>query len=250
MAWDYSWQVGPKGGTLIPIATYGRARLAQGAELIGGKRGYNLINPYRHGMIAVPHKFNSELLVPLVVTYKAPTPAAAYTNKETVEQNLFGRKGLATLRRTTPTDTVEAYVEPIAPSAIEQDRFSYLYMLNAPAGFWQSTTQTVDSTSPVNNPGNAPVGDAVIDIVGGTNVVVTMTEDGATISIAGATPAGGVRVDLTAGTVTRITGGTDYHEFVSFGKPYHVILEPGDNPFSTAGTPSSVTFSFYPKYRT
>lgn len=250
MAWDYDWKLGPKGGALITLDTYATVRLQRGAETIGSKRGKNRINPYRHGALAVPHKYQSELLIPLEVNYKITTPASVYTNKETVEQNLFGLKGLATLRRTTPSDTIEAFVEPIVASRSTQDRFTYLYILRAPEGFWRSTTQTVDSTSPVNNGGNGPAGDAVIDIIGGTNVVVTMTADGATVSIAGATPAGGVRVDLEAGTVTKITGGADFHEFVSFNKPYRVVLEPGDNAFTTAGTPTSVTFKFFDKYRT
>lgn len=253
MAWDYAWKLGPKGGTLINIEDFGTVRMLGGAETIAAKRGRNLVNPYSHGAIPVEHKFITELLIGLEINYDITTPASLYTNKETVEQNLFGEKGMATLRRTTPSDTIEAYVEPVVASVPTQNRFTYKYVLRAPEGFWRSTTQTVDTTSPVNNGGNAPVGDAVIDIdtgATGTNVVLTMTADGATVNVIGATPAGGIRVDLEAGTVTKITGGADYHEFVWFGKPYYVILEPGDNAFSGAGGGSGFSFAFYDKYRT
>ena len=250
MVWDYDWKLGPKGGTLITLDVHcDLIRLVDGAEPIAAKRGVNVVNPYRHGTIAVAHKYTTEMLVPLELGFKGATPTAIWSNKETVEKNLFGLKGLATLRRTLPATTVEAYVEPLSPSSSTQSLHDYLYLLTAPEGYWRSTTQTTDSTSPVVVGGNGSVADAIIDIIGGTGVVVTMTADGATITITGATPAGGVRVDLDAGSVTKITGGADYHEFVSFNRPYRIILESGNNPFTTTGTPTSVTFKWFDKYR-
>ena len=251
---DRDWKLGPKGAALTDLDTVATfVRLAFGGETFAPKRGINVVNPYRSGAIAVDMKHVTELLLGLEIGYPLhSTEAALYAAKETVEQLLFGKKGLATLRRTTPSDTIEAYVEPIAPSVMSQNRFSYMYTLRAPEGFWRSTTQTDDSTSPVAVGGNGSVHDAVIEIdtgATGTDVVLTMTDDGATISIAGATPAGGIRVDLEAGTVTRISGGADWHEFVSFNKPYRIILEPGDNPFSGAGGGSGFDFKFFDKYR-
>lgn len=248
-----AWMLGPKGGSLITLATYCKViRYTGGGEPIAGKRGVNVVNPYRHGTIGPEHKFNTELIVPLELGYKGVTDAQISANKTIVEQNLFGKKGLATLRRTTPEDTMEVYAEPMAPSSVTQNRLVYQYLLRVKEGFWRSTTQTVDSTSPINNGGNGPAADAVIDIdtgATGTNVVLTMTDDGATINVIGATPTGGVRVDLEAGTVTKITGGADHHEFVWFGLPYRVVLEPGDNPFTGAGGGSGFSFAFYDKYR-
>ncbi len=249
MSFDHDWRLGPKGGSLITLATYATVRQFAGADSIAGKRGVNRINPYRAGAIAVEHKYGSELLIALEVFYNH---ASYYSNKNTVEQNLFGTKGLATLRKTTPLDTIEAYVEPAAPSMPTMDPLTYQYLLRAPEGFWRSTTQTTDSATPVNTGGTGSVHDAVIDIdtgATGTGVVLTMTADGATVTITGATPAGGVRVDLEAGTVTKITGGADFHEFVSFNKPYRIILEPGDNAFTGAGGGSGFDFKFFDKYR-
>jgi len=245
-----NWMLGPKGGALTALNTVTTfVRLTGGGEVFAPKRGVNHVSPYRSGTLAVQHKHTTELLIGLEVGYLFAAEADIYANKETVEQLLFGTKSLATLRRTTPSDTIEAYVEPAAPSVPTQNRLIYAYALRVPEGYWRSTSQTTDSSTPVAVGGNGSVADAVIDIIGGTNVVLTMTNDGATVTITGATPAGGVRVDLEAGTVTKITGGADYHEFVSFGKPYRIILEPGDNPFTTAGAPASVTFKFYDKYR-
>ncbi len=262
MSWDYAWQAGPKGGTLSNLADYCKwVRLAGGGETIAGKRGINQVSPYRHGTHAVEHKFTTDLIVPLevafrftnaseLVTHADGAAGHQYENKATVERLLSGVKGLAAIRRTLPhLGTVEAFVELMAPSLNSQDRLSYVYMMNAPAGSWRAIAEVTDSTSPVTVAGNAPVHDAVVEIVGGTDVVVTMTADGATVAIAGATPAGGVRVNFDTGRVTKITGGADYGEFVAFNKPYGVILEAGDNAFSTAGSPSSVTFKFYPRTR-
>lgn len=252
---DRDWKLGPKGGALTDLDTVSIfVRLApSGGEIFAPKRGGNVVNPYRSGAIAVDVKHVTELLIGLEIGYPLhDTEAALYTAKETVEQLLFGKKGMATLRRTTPSDTIEAYVEPVAPPVQTQNRFTYLYALRAPEGFWRSTTQTTDSTSPVAVGGNGSVHDAVIDIdtgATGTNVVLTMTDDGATINVIGATPAGGIRVDLETGLVTKITGGADHHEFVSFGLPYRIILEPGDNPFSGAGGGSGFEFKFFDKYR-
>ncbi len=250
---DRDWKLGPKGGALTDLDTVSTfVRLAFGAETFAPKRGLNVVNSYRSGAIAVDTKHVTELLIGLEVGYLFEAEADIYTNKETVEELLFGKKGFATLRRTTPSDTIEAYVEPVAPSVATVNRLTYMYALRAPEGFWRSTTLTTDSATPVAVGGNGSVHDAVIDIdtgATGTNVVLTMTDDGATITIDGATPAGGVRVDLEAGTVTRITGGTDFHEFVSFNKPYRIILEPGDNPFTGAGGGSGFDFKFFDKYR-
>lgn len=253
MAWDYDWKIGPKGGTLIDLDIYCNViRLLGGAEPSGGLRGRNVINPYRDGTIAVEHKHQTELIIPLELGFKGTTATQISNNKTTVEANLFGKKGMVTLRRTTPEDIVEAYVQRLSPSTPTQNRLVYLYLLTAPEGYWRSTSQTTDSATPVAVGGNGRVSDAVIDIdtgATGTGVVLTMTDDGATITIAGATPAGGVRVDLEAGSVTKITGGADYHEFVSFKRPYRIILEPGDNPFTGAGGGSGFTFKFFDKYR-
>ena len=260
MTWDYGWQVGPKGGTLSDLDDYVLwARLA--AETVAGKRGINQVAPYRHGSHAVAHKFTTELVVPLevayrytnasgVVTHGSGKPGHVFENKQTVERLLYGSKGLATLRRVIPAfGTCEAYVEPMAASVMTQNEHTFLYLLNAPDGSWRGTAEVTDSSTPVTVTGNHPVWDAVVEIVGGTNVVVTMTADGATITITGATPGTGVRVNFGTGRVTQISGGTDYGEFVSFNKPYGMILEPGDNAFTTSGSPSSVTFKFFPRVR-
>lgn len=261
MSWDYGWQAGPKGGTLSDLDDYCTwVRLAGGAETVAGKRGVNQVAPYRHGTHAVAHKFTTELVVPLemafrytnssgAVTHSDGAPGHVYENKATVEKLLSGSKGLATVRRVVPDfGTCEAYVELMAPSVMTQNRATYLYMLNAPEGSWKSTVQTTSTSTPVSVAGNHPTA-PVLQIVGGTDVVVTMTADGATVTVDGATPAGGVEVDFESGLVTQISGGDDYGEFVSYGKPYGVLLEPGDNAYGTSGSPSSVTFKHYDRLR-
>ena len=250
MTWDYAWQLGPKGGTLSDLSDYCTfVRLQGGAETIGAKRGNNVATPYRHGTLAVVHKFNTELLIPLEVSYRLTDASGAvtdpdgevghiYANKATVENLLFGSKGLATLRRTIPADTLEAYVEPTAPSVPSQNRLTYLYVLRAPEGFWRSTTQSTDSTSPITVGGNAPVSDAIIEMGNGT---LTMG-DGSSVVVAGA--AGTVSINLEAGTITYVAGGADASGFVSFSRPYRVILEPGTNTFTGAAT-----FKWYNKWR-
>jgi hypothetical protein len=221
-------------------------RLGEGAEIIAGLRGTDPISPYRHGSIGLSRYYLDPLVFPLDVFFDAPA------GKRTFEGLLYGAAGVAELRRTTELGEALVSVRQIGSSVMGQDVLSYQYALVAAEGSWRLASQTTDSTTPIANVGNAPVGDAVIDIdtsASGTDVVVTMTGDGATITIEGATPTGGVRVDLGTGLITELGGSTDYGEFVSFNKPYGVILEPGSNAFTTSGGPSEVTFKFFPRLR-
>lgn len=232
------WRLGPKGGTLLDLVGAGyctSVRFVNGAEPIGAKRGGNIPIAHRHGALAIAHKYNAQLLIPLEIGY--PT-IDTQTKKTVAEGAMFGNKSLSTLRRTTPDDTMEADVELLTPSQPSQDRFHYLYLLNAPAGFWRSTTQSTDSTSPVTVGGNAPVGDAIIEMGNGT---LTMG-DGSAVTVAGA--ASTVRIKLETGTSTYVAGGADAAGFVAFNRPYGVILEPGDNTFT-----GTATFNWYNKWR-
>jgi hypothetical protein len=261
VSWDYSWQVGPKGGTLIDLDDYAiGVRWAAGAETIAPKRGINQVSPYRHGTLTVPHKFTSELVIPLEIAYRYTDETGTvdhsdgaaghvYENKATVEKALFGTKGLATLRRVVPDfGTCEAYVEQLAPSMPTQARHIYLYLLTAHEGSWKSTVESTSTSTPVSVGGNHPTAPTV-EIVGGTNVYVELSADSSRVSITGATPAGGVSVNCETGVITQISGGDDYGEFVSFTKPYGLLLEPGDNAYTTGGSPTSVTFKYHARLR-
>lgn len=264
MGWDYNWQAGPDGGTLVTLSDYcSMVRLLGGAETSAGLRGENVLSPYRHGRLPVAHKFLTEKLIALEVTYRETDAAGAvtdpdgraghlYANRSAVEKALRGAKSLVSLRRTNPSDgTVEALCERLGPSLSTQDRLTYQYMLRVPSGSWRSTTEQSTTASPVSVGGDVPVGDAIFEIEGGTDVVWTFTDDGAAITVDGATPAGGIRIDLGAVDsfpITRISDGSDYGEFVSFSKPYRVVLEPGDNPYTSSGAPTTLTTRWRDRY--
>lgn len=246
-----TWKIGPVGGSMTTLdsAEGVRAiRFGDGSKVIAGLRGDDPVIAHRHGARRFDRYYFEPLVFPLEVYFDTDADS-----KFDFEQRLYGVGGICELRYTDGTlGEVATVVRQIGQSSMLDDQRSFEYTLVAHEGSWRSVTQTTDSSTPVANSGNAPVHDAVIDIdtsASGTDVVVTMTADGATISIDGATPTGGVRVDLDEGTVTKISDGSDYFEAVSFSKPYGIILEPGDNAFTTTGSPSEVTFKFYPRVR-
>lgn len=264
MSFDYAWQAGPDVAGLADLADYCNfVRLLSGAETSAGLRGENVLSPYRHGRIPVPEKYLTEKLVGLEVSYRETDASGVvthpdgraghlYENRSTVERLLRGRKGQTLVRRTAPDyGTVEIEAERFGPTLQTQDRFTYQYILRVPSGSWRSTTESSATTSPVTVVGDVPIGDAIFEIVGGTNVVWTFTADGATINVVGATPAGGVRVDLgavDAFPVTKISDGSDYGEFVWFGRKDYVVLEPGANAYTSTGGPTTLTTRWKERY--
>lgn len=249
MAWNYAYTAGPKGGSLTALSNFCTAirLLSEGGS---GKRGGNVAVQYLHGEHAVQHKFANPRLLPLEVVLRYTSSAGTITHADGAEGHVFenlsevkrllrGQRSQATLARTAPDmGAVQIDVECGEPTPT-QNRFTYLFPLVAARPFWRSTTLNSTGTSPLAVGGDEAVDDAEIVFAGGgSNPVFTHTASGATVGIIGTVPAGGVRVFTETGQVIRVTGGTDYSEFLAApAKAYILELDPGvSNAFTGTAT--------------
>lgn len=257
--WNYAYTAGPKGGTLIPLSNFATMvrLLTEGGP---GKRGADVAVQFLHGEHAIPHKFANPRLLPLEVAMRYTNAAGAIThadgapghvheNLSEIKRLLRGQRGLATLARTAPDmGAVQIDVECGEPTPT-QNRFCYLFPLKAARSFWRSTTLNSTSSSPLTVGGDAPVDDAeLVFSAGATDPVFTHTPSGATIGIEGVVPAGGVRVFTETLQAVRVTGGTDYSEFLAEpAKGYGLELDPGvTNAFTVSS--GSVTVEWRDKW--
>lgn len=251
MPWSvYDYQAGPKGGSLTPLLNFCAAvRVVD--ESGSGKAGEDVNVQFLHGDHPVAHKFAEPRLIMLEAVLRYTSSAGTITHTDGAQGHVFenlaemkrllrGQRSLATLQRIAPHyGTTQIDVHSGAPTP-SQNRFVFLFPLVAPRPFWRSTTLNSVSSSPLTVGGDAPVDDAeIVFSAGGTSPVFTHTASGATIGIVGTVPAGGVRVYTETMQATRVTGGTDYSEFVaSPAKTFGLELDPG---VSNAYTISSGT---------
>ncbi len=263
MSWDYDYRAGPKGGTLVTLDTYAdMIRLL--SEFVVGRRGSNPTVAYKHGVEANPRKFfeSMNLLLETKLRYTNASGGVTHTdgraghvfeNRSELGRLLGGVQGkLVTLQRIVPHwGTVQIDVELLSEAQPSQQQHVFLWPLHAPRPFWRSTTQRTNLAlgSGVTVNGNAPIDDFILRIVGGTDVTVTHNGSGAKISVEGATPAGGIEIDMLTGTTTRITGGTDYSANVEPSQPWWMELDPGSNAFTVTGTPSTAEVDLYDAWK-
>jgi hypothetical protein len=261
MVWTaYNYQAGPSGSltALSTLCTAVRV-LDEGSA---GKRGVNVPIQYFHGAREVPHKFTTEHLIGLechvryststgTITHADGAAGHVYENLETLKRLLYGGRAMTVLQREAPDyGTVQINVEVGPPVTISQARHIFLFPLVCPDPFWASTTlNTVNPEPSITVGGSAPVQDATVTFpAGDTNAILTHTDSGATIQILGAVPAGGVVVSAATGHAARVTGGTDWSEFLVVNKPYVLELDPGQsNPFTYSG--GAATISWRNKWR-
>lgn len=245
MAHDYDWKAGPRGGSLTDLDTTSRfvRILDEGSP---GSHGGNVPVQYLHGAREVAHLFSQENLIPLEVGVQDKIQLSV------VKRLLYGGRLMTTLQKTDPDwGTVQIDGKIFQPVVSTQDRFTFLFPFLAADPFWRSTTLNGPS-SPTPNitvGGNAPVDDAeVIFAAGASNPILTHTDSGATIQIEGTVPAGGVKVFARTGWAERVTGGTDYGEFLVLGAPYVLELDEAKvNAFTlSAGT---ATIAWRNKFR-
>lgn len=244
MAHDWDWKAGPRGGTLTDLDTVSRfvRVLDEGSP---GSHGSNVPAQYLHGAREVAHLFSQENLIPLEIGVQSKTQLTD------VKKLLYGSKLMTTLQKTDPDwGTVQIDGKMFQPVASTQDRFTFLFPFLAADPFWRSTTLNGPSspTPSIAVGGNAPVDDAEIVFATGTDPILTHTDSGATIQIEGAVPAGGVRVYARTGWAERVTGGTDYGEFLVLGEPYVLELDPDQTNAFTLST-GTATISWRNKFR-
>lgn len=131
-----------------------------------GKRGNNLNVAGRHGEWSDYDKPYSGTDLLLEVAVKKTSTREHLSELELM---LGKSTGFVTLSRTLSYQgTVEADVELLAPPQPSQDRFTYLFQLRNPSGFWQDATVTTASgTAPsITTTGDRPIDDMVVTFSG------------------------------------------------------------------------------------
>ncbi len=264
MTWDAAYKVGPPGGVLSSISDY-----ATGVRILAewslGYRGSDPMSQYKHGEESSPRKFYPAANLSVECVLRDTNPAGAIThvdgapghrieNFSELKRLFAGTQGkLVRLERTFP-DTGTVYldmwqVDTVRPT---QNRVTYSWPMRAPKPFWVGGSDLLNATPIFTVAGDAPVDDAILDFTGGsTDSRLTHDDTGDWIEIAGVLPAGGVRVDIGAGTCVKITGGADYSNFLRVSTPWWMELDPGANAVTvsqTAGV-AVVTADWYTKWR-
>lgn len=252
MPWTaYDYRAGPKGATLTQLSTLCKSvRVVD--ESSAGNKGGNVPVQYMHGAREIAHLFTDQNLIPLecvlrftnsagVITHADGANGHAYDNMEALKAVLYGDMRMVTVQREVPDwGQVQIDGKVFAPVASSQNRFTFLFPILCADPFWRSTTlQSVNPSPSVTVGGSAPVHDAeIVFPAAAVNPLLTHTQsDGTagTIQVTGTIPAGGVRVYTKDGFAQRITGGTDYGEFLVQSEGYVLELHQGVNSFSYSG---------------
>lgn len=259
--WDYDYRAGPKDGTLTTLDTYcNRVRIID--EGMGAKRGSNIVVPYLEGTRPVTHKYLSEstLLLEVIPRYTNASGAVTHTdgaaghvyeNLSNVKRLLSGEGGLATLQRTAPDHgTVQIDVEVLTPVRISSTHFIFLFSLNCPTPFWRSTSQNSQNpSSPITPDGDGSIDDMWVELVGGTNASLTHTPSGATLTVDGTNPSGGVRILVGEGRAVRISGGADATDLITANRSYWMYMNGGVSNSFTVGGGTTATVKWYDHWR-
>jgi len=205
------------GTALVP--THARfARLLKHTS--GFKRGQNLIIPHRHGEWSDPDKWYApvDLLLEVGVLLEDTEEHLSEISR------LLGKStGHVTLAYTDPyKGAIRAAVELLADPMPTQDRFTYLFRLRNPAGFWEdaAATSVGPSTTPaVTTGGDRPIDDMTVTFAGpGT---ATHTDENGVVSnitVDAAAGAGTYDVDCGARTVKKASAHQD--SFLTVDQPW------------------------------
>ena len=258
MSWTYDYKVGPPGGALVSILDYAtQVRIL--AEWSDGLRGNDPMPQYRHGEESSPRKFHPAATFAIectlretnsvgVVTHVDGSAGHVFENFGTLKSMFAGQQNsLIRLERDAP-DSGISYLDcwQIDTARPTQNRQTYSWPMKAPHPFCTGTADNGNSGATLTPGGDAPIDDMIIDFASGTDPRITHDTTGDYVEIAGAVPAGGVRVDVGAGTCVRITGGTDYANNLRVNTPWWLELDPGANPITMS---AGITVDWFDKWR-
>lgn len=194
----------------------------------GSKRGANLAIPGKHGTVWTPDKLFSEADILLEVGLPFSTDDAAYEALSLLAE-IFSSQALVTLAQTDPhKGDVQAHVEQLADPVPSQDRFTYVYALRNPAGFWEDQTEsTAASGTPpsITTGGDRPVDDMVLTYSGPGYFEYT-DELGDTYRFTVDAAAGAGTYILDFGNRTIKKAGVDQDEFITFTDDFAMKWRP------------------------
>jgi len=240
---DFGWEAGPAGGSLVDLLQY-VTFIRFPVETSEGFRGSDPIGQYQHGQISSPRKFHPAKSINVEMGIKGRNPTTdiidhvdgeaghIYENFSSLKQIMASTQGkLVRLRRTAPDHGIEYLdlwqTDVARPS---QNRQAYIWPMMAPRPFWTGTADNGNAPPTLTVAGDAPIDDMVIDFTGtATDPRLTHDDTGDYVEYDGVLPAGGVRIDVGAGTCVRITGGADEAANLRVLNPWWMELDPGAN---------------------
>lgn len=255
MAWDYDWQAGPA-GSLLDLADY-CASVRVVNEWSTGRRGSNPIVQYQHGAHHAARKYVRPTTFVLETSIRNTNAAGAITHSDgaaghayenlSILKGIFGGTvgALVRLQRTAP-HIGAAYidVEQLGEAIPTQTRHIFGWPLTAPHPFWIGAADNGNTQPTLTVAGDAPVGDAVLKFLTGTDVKAALAS-GDFAQVVGALPAGGVTLDLGTGLAVRITGGADWSDAVRRSNAWE--LNPGANTVTVTG--GTMSFDWYTQWK-
>jgi hypothetical protein len=243
--WDYAWQAGPAGGTLSDLDDYcQKVRVVN--EWSTGRRGSNPVVQHQHGAQFASRKYVRQTSLVLETALRETNAAGAVTHGDgraghtyenlSILKGIFGGLAgtLVRLKRTAP-HIGAAYldVEMLGEAVPTQARHIFGWPLTAPRPFWIGAADTGNTADPLVVAGDAPIDDAVVRLIGGTDAKLVVDATGDFLQIEGAMPGAGVSIDLSDGTCVQITGGTDYSNALRRSNSFE--LNPGSNDVTLTG---------------
>lgn len=196
----------------------------------------------RHGQTSVAREFFSsfDFVLEVLLSYGTPElPENFYANRSNVLERIMHHLEQVWLQRTAPDQgAVEIPIKVMRPPRSGTPRHRLTIPCRALDPFWRDQAVTFSAVNPalgVTVGGDAPIGDAVLVVSGGTGVQ-RLTHDNSTDYIEldfTTTPA--VTIDLGARTVKQSGGHVD-NAVTDQKEPWGIELQPGANPFTVAGT--------------
>lgn len=186
----------------------------------GAKRGFNQTVPYRDGewSEAVKYYSGADVLLEVGIIHDS-----AQTHLSELKKMLGKSTGRVSLQRTDhAAGTVAAEVELLAPPVPTQDRFTYLFPLRNPKGFWKDASwSSASGTNPsITTSGDRPIDDAIITFSApGTVTHADAAYGTTTLAFTGS---GTAIVDCGARTVTQ--GGSAIDADLTVSNPWWLRL--------------------------
>lgn len=232
MSHDYAITIG--GVALDTIATGLKGRFLRYTS--GMRRGSNVVVPYKHGELFVPDKYfaGSDVLLEVFLPALAADDASQALSELAL---LLSSQSLVTVAQNDPhRGNIQARTELVTDPTPTQDRFTYLYGLRVPSGFWESVTEsTAASASPpvVTTGGDRPIDDMVLTFAGPGYLQHTdPLGQVARVTIDAGAGAGTYVVDVGAGTVKK--AGVDQDQFLTVSQPYWMKWQPDSSQSFTS----------------
>lgn len=213
------------------------------------KRGSNLVIPYRHGELFVPDKYFTGADVMLQVYLTAETTDRAQSALDQVLSLLQSQSLVAVTQNNPHYGNIQARVEILSDPIPTENRFTYLFSLRNPAGFWedQSATSITGGNPPsVTTGGNRPIQDMILTFagVGFLEHTDSLGQVSRVEVLAGAT-GGPFDLDVGAGTIENASN-APMDEFFLHTQPWVMKWEPDTAQSFTSNV--SVSGSYRNKY--